>query len=188
MEELYLLHKGFNDYYSIIQSALLNPNMVIHTVGAIMSIPRIEYSDGEFCMYHEAYTRKNKATVNIMLQLDEEKNRILTALGNNPVDIFEAAGFTGDPVDGFYTYAKSEDRAIGPTSVRSRYITEDVSQGLVLLESIAIHIGEKVPVTTSLINIANAALGVDFRSHGRTIQSLNAEGYIDKLRREAWKH
>lgn len=74
MEKLQLLYKGFSDDYSVIESALLNPNMVLHTVGAIMSIPRIEFSDGNFCMYREAYTHKNKATLNIMEGLDKEKN------------------------------------------------------------------------------------------------------------------
>ena len=175
------LYGGFNPSYSIIESALLNPNMVLHTVGAIMSIPRIEYSDGQFCMYREAYTRKNEATLKIMLTLDEEKKNVLKRLGGRPIDIFVAGGFLGDPMESFYSYSESEDRAISPTSVRSRYITEDVSQGLVLLESIAKHIGVDTPITTSLIDIAGVALGIDFRKDGRTIEKLGAVRYVEHL-------
>lgn len=179
MKILSMLYSGFSPDYTPLESALLNPNMVLHTVGSIMSIPRIEFSDGNFCMYREAYTRKNEATMKIMLGLDEEKKNILSKLGCHSVDIFKAGGFLGDPLESFYRYSESPDRALSPTSVYSRYITEDVSQGLVLLESIANHIGVSVQITSSLITIASQALGIDFRATGRTIEKLGAEEYIN---------
>ena len=178
------LYQGFCDEYSVIESALLNPNMVLHTVGSIMSIPRIEYSKGNFCMYREAYARGNNATMNIMLALDEEKKSIMKALGARPIDIMEAGGFLKGK-DSFYEYSESSDRAISPTSVRSRYITEDVSQGLVLLESIADRIGVPCFITTALIDITIAALNEDLRSKGRTVKTLLATNFIDHLR-EKW--
>lgn len=180
MEKLKSLYVGLNNSLSVIESALLNPNLVIHTVGAVMSIPRIEYSDGNFCMYREAYSHKNQATLNVMFKLDEEKKKVLTALNSRPIDILEAGGFLKG-MESFFEYSESEDRAISPTSIHSRYITEDVSQGLVLLESIAHHIGIDVSVTTSLIDLAGAALGVDFRKEGRSIYSLDAVRFIDHL-------
>lgn len=125
-------------------------------------------------MYREAYARGNDATMNIMLGLDDEKRKVIEAYGYTSVDIFKAGGFLGDPMESFYTYSESSDRALSPTSVRSRYITEDVSQGLVLLESMAKIADIDVPITTSLINIAGIALGCDFRSTGRTIERLCA--------------
>ena len=184
MNVLHQLYKGFSAEYSPVESALLNPNMVLHTVGAIMSIPRIEFSDGNFCMYREAYTRKNEATMKIMLGLDEEKKNVLAKLGCQSVDIFKAGGFLGNPLESFYRYSESSDRAISPTSVHSRYITEDVSQGLVLLESISNLIGVAVPITSSLITIASQALDINFRATGRTIERLGAEEYIDNCNRK----
>jgi len=178
MFKLKQLYGGFNDCYSVLESGLLNPNMVLHTVGAIMSIPRIEFSDGNFCMYREAYSRKNDATLNIMFKLDGEKKDVLTALGQRPIGILEAGGFL-DGMRSFYEYSESSDRAISPTSIRSRYITEDVSQGLVLLESIADMAGVKCPITTALIDIAGAALSEDFRANGRTVERLGAKDYIE---------
>lgn len=181
MSKIRQLYKGFINEYSVMESALLNPNMVLHTVGSVMSIPRIEYSNGNFCMYREAYARGNDATFKVMMQLDAEKMNVMKELGCNPIDIFVSGGFLGDPVKSFYDYSESSDRAISPTSVRSRYITEDVSQGLVLLENIAQIIGMTVPVTSSLITIAGAALGVDFRVVGRTAQKLGAVDYVHDL-------
>ena len=145
-----------------------------------MSIPRIEFSDGNFCMYREAYTHKNQATLNLMFKLDEEKKAVLEALGQRPIGILEAGGFA-DGMKSFYEYSESKDRAISPTSVSSRYITEDVSQGLVLLESIAKLSYVDCPITTALIDISSAALGRDFRDEGRTVRKLYAEGFIKNL-------
>lgn len=183
MEELRTLYKGFSCEYSVVESALLNPNLVLHTVGAVMSIPRIEFSKGNFCMYREAYSRSNKSTIQVMLQLDEEKKNVLKALKCEPVDIFKAGGFLGDPMESFYSYSESSDRAISPTSVNSRYITEDVSQGLVLLESIAKEFGIDVPITSSIISLAGVALNRDFRKEGRTIQKLKAEYFLKEYAR-----
>lgn len=169
---LHQLNEGFSCDYTPIESALHNPNMVLHTVGAIMSLPRIEYSDGNFCMYREAYSRKNNSTLNLMLRLDNEKKTVVEALGGKAVDIFKAGGFRGDPMESFYSYSESSDRAISPTSTHSRYILEDVSEGLVLLESIAQHIGVATPIASSLITIASSALGIDFRTNGRTVEKL----------------
>lgn len=182
IEKLHNLCNSFKHEYSVIESALLNPNMVLHTVGSIMSLSRIEYSKGNFCMYREAYTRNNKATLDIMLKLDEEKKKVLKTLHQRPIDIFKAGGFMGEnKLESFYRYSESNDRAISPTSVHSRYITEDVSEGLVLMESIANHIGFELSVTSSLITLASVALGIDFRKTGRTVQKLGIENEIDML-------
>lgn len=181
MRKIQELYPGFVYEYNTIESALLNPNMVLHTVGSIMSISRIEYSDGDFCMYREAYSRKNESIVRLMLALDKEKMDVLKSLRCKPVDILTASGFLGDKVESFYKYSESEDRAKSPSSVTSRYITEDVPQGLVLMESIASRAGVSVPITSSLINISGAALGCDFRSAGRTLARLGATGFIDSI-------
>lgn len=181
MVKIRKLYKGFRNEYNVVESALLNPNMVLHTVGSIMSIPRIEYSEGNFCMYREAYSRRNEATLKVMLNLDEEKKNVLRKLGCRPIDIFVAGGFLGDHIKSFYDYTESSDRAISPTSIRSRYITEDVSQGLVLLESIANEVGVDTPLTSSLITLAGNALDVDFRAVGRTVHKLGCENYINEL-------
>lgn len=178
------LSGSFRNECSVVEAALLNPNMVLHTAGSLMSLSRIEFSGGDFCMYREAYARGNEATLNVMFGLDTEKKIVLRALGQKSVGVLEAAGFAGDNrMESFHRYSESGDRAAGPTSVRSRYIVEDVSQGLVLLESIADRIGVAAPIASSLISVAGAALGRDFREEGRTLRRLGAQDYIDAL----WK-
>ena len=63
---------------SVVEAALHNPNMMVHTVGAVMSIPRIEKTKGDYCMYWEVWT---PSVYRILDQLDKEKMDVLEHLG-----------------------------------------------------------------------------------------------------------
>ena len=79
---------------------------------------------------------------------------------------------TRDAKEVFFWYAGMPTRAKGPTKVDSRYISEDVPQGLVLLESLGAKLNVDTPICTALINIASAALKRDLRAEGRTVERL----------------
>lgn len=163
---------------SVVEAALHNPNMIVHTVGAIMSIPRIEATKGDYCMYHEVFT---PSVWTLLEALDQEKMEILEALGFERLAYVEACKFRNsldekrDAKEVFFDYASMPERAKGPQSVNSRYITEDVPQGLALMESLGKVLQIPVPVCTSLIELASASLGTDFRKNGRTLERLGEE-------------
>lgn len=167
----------YNFFYldSVVEAALHNPNLIVHTIGAIMSIPRIEYTNGEYWMYKEVFT---PSVWNLVEKLDEEKNNILLEMGLSRLDYVDACKFrnfedqTGDSKQAFFDYAMNSSPQ-GPYVSNSRYITEDVSQGLVMLESFGKMLNVKTEVTTSLINIASFSLKQDFRHKGRTVENLN---------------
>ena len=75
----------------------------------------------------------------------------------------------------FLDYAEMDTRAKGPTKVDSRYISEDVPQGLVMLEALGEALDVPTPIATALIEIASAALGRDLRAEGRTLEKLGRE-------------
>ncbi len=163
---------------SVVETALHNPNMIVHTVGAVMSIPRVEKTEGDYCMYHEVFT---PSVWNILERLDGEKMDVLEHLGLPRLPYVEACKFRNsldddrDAKEVFFWYAGMPTRAKGPTSVESRYITEDVSQGLVMLEALGKTLGIATPIATSLIELASAALGRNMRAGGRTLERLGRE-------------
>lgn len=170
---------GFNlHYYSTVEVALHNPNLIVHTVGAIMSIPRIEKMKEEYCMYWEVWT---PSVWNILEALDAEKMDILENLGFERLAYVDACKFRNtldDVRDGkeiFMWYANMPTRAKGPSKVDSRYISEDVPQGLVMLEALGKWMGINTPVCTALIEIATAALQRDLRLEGRCIEVLGED-------------
>lgn len=171
---------GFPFVYlnSVVEAALHNPNLIVHTVGAVMSIPRIEKTNGEYCMYHEVFT---PSVWKILEELDSEKMDVLEKLGCDRLPYVEACKFrnslddTRDAKEVFFWYAAMPTRAKGPVVVDSRYIAEDVPQGLVMLEALANSLGVKTPVCTALIELATAALGRDLRAEGRTPERLGGD-------------
>ncbi len=171
---------GFPFVYlpSVLEAALHNPNLIVHTVGAVMSIPRIEKTNGEYCMYHEVFT---PGVWRILESLDGEKMDVMERLGCERLSYVEACKYrntlddTRDAKEVFFWYAAMPTRAKGPVTVDSRYISEDVPQGLVLLETLGEKFRIGTPICSSLINMASAALGRDLRLEGRTLDRLGED-------------
>jgi len=167
---------------SVTEAALHNPNLIVHTIGAIMSIPRIEYTDGDYSMYREVFT---PSVWNLVEKLDAEKMEILGLLHLRKIPYVEACKYRNskdlsiDAKEVFFDYAQNNSPT-GPLISDSRYITEDVPEGLVLLESLGEMLHVKTPVCTALIEIASACLHEDFREHGRTLSRLGI-GNVRKI-------
>ena len=166
---------------NVIEAALHNPNLIVHTVGAIFSIPRIEYTKGKYWMYKEVFTPH---VWNVCESLDAEKMAVMAAAGVKKrqcyVEACQERNFVNDPrtpLESFFDYAMNSSPE-GPSVPDSRYVTEDVPQGLVLLESLGISFGIPTPTCSALIGIANAALKSDFRACGRTVDKLGKETLI----------
>lgn len=185
---------GFPFVYlpSVIEAALHNPNLIVHTVGAIMSIARIEKTKGDYCMYHEVFT---PSVWRILEALDKEKMDVMEELGCERLSYVEACKYrntlddTRDAKDVFFWYADMPTRAKGPIVVDSRYISEDVPQGLVLLETLGLKFKVETPICTSLINMASASLDRDLRLEGRTIEGLGEDvlEYIIQDKKDGFK-
>ncbi|GEN30134.1 opine dehydrogenase [Cerasibacillus quisquiliarum] len=188
-EKLDRLGFPFEYLSSVVEAALHNPNLIVHTVGAVMSIPRIEKTKGDYVMYHEVFT---PSVWNILEKLDSEKMDVLEKLGFERLSYVEACKYrntlddTRDAKEVFFWYAAMPTRAKGPVSVDSRYITEDVPQGLVMLEAIAKQLNIETPICTALIEMASAALGRDMRKEGRTPERLGEEN-IKKILNDTLK-
>lgn len=176
---------GFPFVYlpSVVDAALHNPNLIVHTVGAIMSMPRIETMKEEYCMYHEVFT---PSVWRLVEALDNEKMDVMEKLGSERLPYVEACKYRNsldddrDAKEVFFWYASRPNRAKGPFKVDSRYISEDVPQGLVMLETLGEKLDIPTPICSSLIEIASAALGRDLRAEGRTAEGLG-KAELDRI-------
>lgn len=157
----------------ILESAFHNPNMIVHPIGILFSASRIEYSNGEFWMYREAFT---PSVVNVIKAFDVEKNKVLQAFDCEPLDYFEAAKWrneedlTIDAMTVFRSFADSSNK--GPSFINHRYLLEDVPMGLGLYISVAKIVGADTSIQEGIMALASALLDKDFRKSSRTIQYL----------------
>ena len=157
----------------ILESALHNPNMIVHPIGILFSASRIEHSHGEFWMYKEAFT---ESVINVIKAFDVQKNKILNAFGCDSLDYFEAAKWRNeedlniDAMTVFRSFANSSNK--GPSFINHRYLNEDVPMGLGLFISIGKIIGVDTSIQEAIMALASALLGKDLNSRSRTIESL----------------
>lgn len=157
----------------ILESALHNPNMIVHPIGIIFSASRIEYSHGEFWMYKEAFT---ESVINVIKAFDVQKNKILNAFGCDSLDYFEAAKWRNeedlniDAMDSFRSFANSSNK--GPSFINHRYLNEDIPMGLGLFISLGKIVGVDTSIQEAIMALASALLGKDLKSGSRTIGYL----------------
>lgn len=157
----------------ILESAFHNPNMIVHPIGILFSASRIEYSNGEFWMYREAFT---PSVVNVIKAFDVEKNKVLQSFDCEPLDYFEAAKWRNeedlniDAMAVFRSFADSSNK--GPSFINHRYLLEDVPMGLGLYISVAKLVGADTSIQEGIASLASALLNKDLKSNARTIQQL----------------
>lgn len=184
MSLLSQLKYNFVKTENIVEAALHNPNLIVHTIGAFMSIPRIEHTNGKgYWMYKEVFT---PSVCNLVKSLDAEKMQIMKSVGCKTTSYLEACKFRNsmdmkiDAEKVFFDYANNHS-VQGPEVSDSRYITEDVPNGLVLLESLGTMLNIKTPICTSFINLSSAALNRDFRKEGRSIDKMGKKEFLSLI-------
>ena len=80
----------------------------------------------------------------------------------------------------FFSKSEANDSpnnpASAPTDLKSRYITEDLPYALVPLAAVGKVLGVETPVIDSLITLGSVANEEDYRTTGRTLESLGLAG------------
>ena len=153
---------------SILEPALYNVNIIVHPVGALLNMGRIEFSKGEFWMYKEGLTPSVKKVIHAM---DGERSALFRALGYTP--------FTYDEIffDCFNMSVEQFAAASskGPFSMQDRYVTEDIPMGASLTVSLARKAGVPTPTYDAMIHLASTVNGTDFYKAGRTLENLGLD-------------
>lgn len=186
MEIISKLVDTYGDYRSnIVESALHNPNLVVHTVGVIMSANRIEKMQGEFWMYKESFS---PSIWNLIKQLDKEKNLVIERYGGKALSYLDACKYRNeldlsqDSLKVFNSYAENGGPK-GPENLQTRYLHEDVVVGLGLLSMLGEEVEIETPVTNALITIASFLVSKDFNALKRNkfdfgINNFSIEDFI----------
>ncbi len=153
---------------SILEPALYNVNIIVHPVGALLNMGRIEHSKGEFYMYKEGITPSVKKVIK---KMDRERSSLFCKLGYKP--------YTYDEVfkDCFNMsveeFAKTSSK--GPFSMQDRYVTEDIPMGATLTVSLGRKAGIPMPTYDVMIHLASIVNDTDYYKSGRNLRNLGLE-------------
>ncbi|HXZ30161.1 MAG TPA: NAD/NADP octopine/nopaline dehydrogenase family protein [Dehalococcoidia bacterium] len=160
-------------------TTLSNGNPECHPGPCLLNAGRIEYSKGEFWLYVEGITGH---TLNVLLEVGEERMALARALGYQLDDGTTARIKRGYLEEGSellylkYNHSPVFSRIKGPTSLESRYFTEDISNGLVLYSSLGKALAVPTPTTNAIITLGSVLLKRDFMTEGVTLEKLGFEG------------
>ena len=150
---------------SVLEPALYNTNIIVHPVGALLNMGRIEYSKGEFYMYKEGLTPSVKKVIYAM---DRERQALFRALGYQPYTYDEVfRDCFNMTVEEFATTSSK-----GPFSMQDRYVTEDIPMGATLTASLARKLGVPTPTYDCMIYLASLVNDTDFAAGGRSLENL----------------
>ncbi|MGG4392160.1 dehydrogenase [Priestia megaterium] len=166
---------------NVLEAGLSSMNPIDHPPGTILNAGRIERSNGEFYIYEEGMT---PSVIRVMEQLDQERLEIGKWFDLDLMTIGELLHTSGYGPKGTTWEVLNGSRSLtpikGPTSLNSRYLSEDIPFGLRTFASIADHIGLETPVMDSLITLGEILVGGNLQKEGRTIADLG----ISKLNKE----
>lgn len=166
----------------VLATGLCNTNLILHPPGAILAAAWVEATQGDFTFYVDAMT---PGVARVTKQLDDERLAVAAAFGHalpNLVDEMRLIGTVDSPASGRDDFAaaisggEANKRIKGPDSLEHRYYREDFGHGLLPFLELAAIAAVDTPVARSLLTVAQALTGIDYRKSGRTAQAMGIAG------------
>jgi opine dehydrogenase len=170
----YTIRRGQNP----IDSLLVDYNAITHTPPMICNAARIESGDRAFCLFGKK--ENTPAVVRLIERIDRERMAIGGKLGLKQYTLEEEILMVKwnphgeDRVLPLYDAIHTPFLEVceGPFKLDTRHLTEDIPYGLVTFSSLGKLLGVPTPVTDAIITLAEGLLDRDFRSIGRTVESM----------------
>lgn len=164
---------------NVFEAALNSPNVVIHLAASLLNIGSIEQSGGEYYLYKSGLT---PSVLRCVEAVHAEKRHLFNVLGyrdNSPLEhLKKVARQTEFPELDLFR------GLIGPTSAQHRYITEDASVCVSLMNSLGELIGVPMPLSKAIVEVATTINQVNYLEEGRTLEKLGLTGLnADQLNR-----
>ena len=169
---------------NVLETSLGNVNALLHPAPMILNSGLIESQCGGFLHYHDLIS---ESVGNLIERMDRERMKIEKTLSIESAsllewltEVYDAEGETlCECIQSIDTY----DNVTCATNLNHRYIHEDVPTGLVPISDFGNLVGVETPAIDSVISMATQICQQDFRSIGRSIESLGLTGMsIDDLR------
>lgn len=176
-KELGSLYPGLKIAPNTLYTGLDNIGAILHPAPVLLNTGWIENRQSFFAHYYGGISR---SIANLLEKLDQER---ITIAGAYDVQISSVKewhestyGIAGR--DLYETLQNNSKYASidAPYSIKHRYVTEDVSTGLVPLSELAKPVNIPTPTMDLIINLANTLLQCNFRETGRNMVNLGLSG------------
>jgi len=170
LKDVYPLVPGAN----VLATSLNNLNPIVHPVGAILNAGWIDTLQKDFHFYREGTTLSVARAIKAVY---EEVARVGEAIGIKLLEYPEESFWSKSAIMSFYFKAPFDMEGTvaniaGPSSMKSRYVTEDVPYGLVPTAQLAYKFSIDIPIIHAIICLASVINQTDYYKEGRSLQEL----------------
>lgn len=187
-EALSLCEAMFGDRFALVNDMigvdLGNLNPAVHYAIAMFNLTRMELAEEWAQQAHIT-----PAVARFLEDMDQERLSIAKAFGVRTRSIHQAYAVPGKieigPLADMLRQITTARKGVnGPTSLNTRYVTEDVPYGLLTTVRLAELAGADVPLHRAGITIFSSLYGRDFAAENQILPEIaDAFGSIDTLRR-----
>jgi opine dehydrogenase len=170
---------------SVLHTSLDNMGAIFHPALTLLNAGRIEATRGNFQFYVDGLT---PSVARVLDTLDRERVTVASALSvrtNSAREWLQAAyNATGSSLYEAMLNNTGYHGIAAPPNLEHRYLFEDVPMSLVPITELGRAFGVATPMMDTLITLASAIHGVNYRARGRTLERLGIAGMtLDELRR-----
>ena len=170
-------------YFKIVDSvgmtSLSNVGMVLHCAPMIMNIGWIESDKVDFKYYYDGISC---SVARFLEKIDTERQVVARAGGFEIESVREwmirTYGVAGNNLLECIRNNEAYKEIDAPPTIESRYIFEDVPNGLVPVEAMGLEYGVPTPNITTIIDLACSVMDVDYRARGRRFTSKQLQEYF----------
>ena len=173
------LRPYFSPVSSVAQTSLSNIGMVLHCAPVMMNVGWIECEKVEFKYYYDGISR---SVAHLLEKIDAERQAVARAGGYEVESLKEWLERTylvsGNTIYECIRNNESYREIDAPPTINSRYIFEDVPNGLVPIEAMGQEYGVPTPNISTIINLASSVMDTDYRLMGRRFTSKQLKEYF----------
>lgn len=168
---------------TVLAVGLWNPNPVVHTVGSVLNTGAIENAgrqekifgdpDAGYSMYRDGMS---PAVARVQMEYYNELCEIAKEIGIKIVHYDEDQFMKKTSIMGEEFKVPFIELVlppiVGPTSVQSRYFTEDIPIGTNVYYQLGQKFGVKTPVIESILRLGSIICGQNFMETGRSLEDM----------------
>jgi opine dehydrogenase len=159
---------------NVMATSLNNLNPIVHAVATVMNAGWIDIKGKDFYLYRDGNTLSASRGIK---RIFEEVSRVADAIGVKMNEYPEEDFWRKSSIMSSYSRAPFDKEGAvmtisGPSSVKSRYITEDVPYGLVPIAKLARQFSVATPLIDATIEFASVINETDYMEKGLSFEEL----------------
>lgn len=167
------LKKQLNPAESIVETSIGSVGMILHCTPLLLNTGWTESENHSYKYYIDGIS---PSIAKLLEKIDAERIEVSKQLGHEVESVRQwlkrVYKVDGDTLYESIQNTTAYETIEAPNTLNNRYITEDVPNGLVPVESTGKHLGLDMTYTGIIIDLASALLEKDFRQNGRNLNVI----------------